>query len=110
MTVSHRKRPEHLRTLKEMAEEFEAQRDAEEALRLQLLRVNKKIEKKEEGEEDKLLIKEQSFVTTGEREASRLSGCFNFFHLFLFLLMRIVNANINQVKCRFFESLSYFFD
>ena len=58
--------------MKEMAEEFEAQRDAEEALRLQLLRVNKKMEKKEEGEEDKLLIKEQSFVTTGERE--RLPG------------------------------------
>ncbi|XP_063687431.1 uncharacterized protein LOC134820772 [Bolinopsis microptera] len=59
-TCDIRKRPEYTRTLKEMAEEFEAQRDAEEALRLQLLRVNKK----EEGEEDKLLTKDQSFVTT----------------------------------------------
>ncbi len=38
--------------MKEMAEEFEAQRDAEEALRLKLLRVNKKMVKKEEGEEE----------------------------------------------------------
>ena len=58
-------------TLKELAEQFIAQQRAEEILRMEFLRIQEENEEKlrEEAEEErKILNKDASFVTTGEKD------------------------------------------
>lgn len=71
MTLAPRRKPHKPRpTLKQLAEEYIAQQRTEDALRMQLIRVQERAVKKREEEEeeegeDRKLNKDASFVTTG---------------------------------------------